>query len=176
MHSANDKAGPSDRDRLAEHGITQKFFDQIVKQAIEAGLTSDEHFTVDGSLIQSHASLKSLKKLEREASTPRISSPTSALLTEGWAANSNPSSVLGLGNRASLTRRCVDFCSRSSSSASARRSRNAGWSAFSLAHNAAVFSYSRSMVGSLSALRWYCSSVWGLLGVGLLTRHPRSSR
>ena len=56
------------RDRLGEHGITQKFFDQVVKQAIDAGLTSDEHFTVDGSLIQSHASLKSLKKIEREAS------------------------------------------------------------------------------------------------------------
>lgn len=56
------------RDRLSEHGITQKFFDQVVKQAIQAGLTSDEHFTVDGSLIQSHASLKSLKKIEREAS------------------------------------------------------------------------------------------------------------
>jgi transposase len=54
------------RDRLAEHGITQKFFDSVVKQAIDAGLTSDEHFTVDGSLIQSHASLKSLKKIERE--------------------------------------------------------------------------------------------------------------
>lgn len=56
------------RERLSAHGITQKFFDQVVKQAIEAGLTSDEHFTVDGSLIQSHASLKSLKKIEREAS------------------------------------------------------------------------------------------------------------
>jgi transposase len=55
------------RERLAEHGITRKFFDSVVKQAIEAGLTSDEHFTVDGSLIQSHASLKSLKKIEREA-------------------------------------------------------------------------------------------------------------
>lgn len=55
------------RERLAEHGITPKFFDQVVKQAVDAGLTSDEHFTVDGSLIQSHASLKSLKKLEREA-------------------------------------------------------------------------------------------------------------
>ena len=55
------------RDRLSEHGITHKFFDQVVKQAIEAGLTSDEHFTVDGSLIQSHASLKSLRKIEREA-------------------------------------------------------------------------------------------------------------
>lgn len=56
------------RDRLAEHGITRKFFEHVVKQAIDAGLTSDEHFTVDGSLIQSHASLKSLKKIEREAS------------------------------------------------------------------------------------------------------------
>lgn len=56
------------RERLSEHGITQKFFDQVVKQAIGAGLTSDEHFTVDGSLIQSHASLKSLRKIEREAS------------------------------------------------------------------------------------------------------------
>lgn len=56
------------RERLCEHGITQKFFDQVVKQAIEAGLASDDHFTVDGSLIQSHASLKSLKKIEREAS------------------------------------------------------------------------------------------------------------
>jgi len=56
------------RDRLAEHGITREFFDSVVKQAIQAGLTSDEHFTVDGSLIQSHASLKSLKKIEREGS------------------------------------------------------------------------------------------------------------
>lgn len=54
------------RERLAEHGITRTFFDRVVKQAIDAGLTSDEHFTVDGSLIQSHASLKSLKKIERE--------------------------------------------------------------------------------------------------------------
>lgn len=56
------------RERLSTHGVTQKFFDQVVKQAVQAGLTSDEHFTVDGSLIQSHASLKSLKKIERGAS------------------------------------------------------------------------------------------------------------
>lgn len=54
------------RERLASHGITQMFFDGVVRHAIDAGLTSDEHFTVDGSLIQSHASLKSLKRIERE--------------------------------------------------------------------------------------------------------------
>ena len=35
------------------------FCDGVVRQARDAGLTSDGHFTVDGSLIQSHASLKS---------------------------------------------------------------------------------------------------------------------
>lgn len=76
------------RDRLAEHGITQKFFDQVVKQAIDAGLTSDEHFTVDGSLIQSHASLKSLKKIEREAAKKDDDTPSSG--TTG-AGGRNPS-------------------------------------------------------------------------------------
>ncbi|MFM1823218.1 MAG: hypothetical protein RI967_1484 [Planctomycetota bacterium] len=54
------------RERLAEHGLTRRFFDGVVRQAIAAGLASDEHFTVDGSLIQSHASLKSLKRIARE--------------------------------------------------------------------------------------------------------------
>lgn len=54
------------RERLAEHGLTGRFFDGVVRKAIDAGLASDDHFTVDGSLIQSHASLKSLKRIARE--------------------------------------------------------------------------------------------------------------
>ncbi len=54
------------RERLGEHGLTQRFFAGVVGQAIAAGLASDEHFAVDGSLIQSHASLKSLKRIARE--------------------------------------------------------------------------------------------------------------
>lgn len=57
------------RERLAEHGLTQPAFVRfagVVQQAIHAGLASDEHFAVDGSLIQSHASLKSLKRIARE--------------------------------------------------------------------------------------------------------------
>ena len=54
------------RERLAEHGLTRRFFEGVVRQAIDAGLASDEHFTVDGSLIQSHAALKSLKRIARE--------------------------------------------------------------------------------------------------------------
>ncbi len=56
------------RQRLSEHGLTQRFFAGVVSQAISAGLASDEHFAVNGSLIHSHASLKSLKKIARENS------------------------------------------------------------------------------------------------------------
>lgn len=56
------------RRRLEEHGLTGRFFDGVVRQAREAGLMSDEHFSVDGTLIQSHASLKSLRRIEREES------------------------------------------------------------------------------------------------------------
>ncbi len=53
------------RERLDRLDITRKFKEQIVFQAIDAGLISDEHFSVDGSLLQSHASLKSLKHIEK---------------------------------------------------------------------------------------------------------------
>jgi transposase len=52
------------RERLDKLDITKKFSDRIVKTAFEAGLVSEEHFSIDGSLIQSHASLKSLKHIE----------------------------------------------------------------------------------------------------------------
>ncbi|MFO0829212.1 MAG: transposase [Phycisphaerales bacterium] len=58
---------PHNRERLEHHGFVQRFFDGVVRTIREAGLASDDHFTVDGTLIQSHASLKSLKRIEREA-------------------------------------------------------------------------------------------------------------
>lgn len=47
------------RPRLQKHGIVAAFFDGVVRRAMQAGLSSDEHFTVDGTLIESHASIKS---------------------------------------------------------------------------------------------------------------------
>jgi transposase len=54
------------RPRLEQHGIVAAFFDGVVRRAMKAGLTSDEHFTVDGTLIESHASIKSF--VSRDAS------------------------------------------------------------------------------------------------------------
>ena len=49
------------RQRLEQSGIAATFFELVVKRAIDAGLTSDDHFSVDGTLIESYASLKSFK-------------------------------------------------------------------------------------------------------------------
>ncbi len=51
----------ANRDRLLQHAVAQQFFDEVVGYAREADLLSDEHFTVDGTLIAAHASLKSFK-------------------------------------------------------------------------------------------------------------------
>jgi transposase len=47
------------RDRLLEGRIALRFLEEVVAQAREAGLTSDEHFSVDGTLIEAWASMKS---------------------------------------------------------------------------------------------------------------------
>lgn len=54
------------RERLDRLDVTKKFSDRIVMMAMDAGLLSEDHFSIDGSLLQSHASLKSLKRIERE--------------------------------------------------------------------------------------------------------------
>jgi transposase len=50
------------RDRLLEHDVAKVFFVEVWNQAEQAKLTSDEHFTVDGTLLEACASLKSFQK------------------------------------------------------------------------------------------------------------------
>ena len=50
------------RDRLLEGEIAQKFFAQVLDQARGADLLSDEHFSVDGTLIEAWASQKSFQR------------------------------------------------------------------------------------------------------------------
>ena len=49
------------RDRLIEHDVATQFFDTIRRQAERADLLSNEHFTVDGTLIEAWASMKSFR-------------------------------------------------------------------------------------------------------------------
>lgn len=54
------------RRRFEEHGLVRKFFDRVVADAILEGLVSEEHFSVDGTLIESYASIKSLRPIEQQ--------------------------------------------------------------------------------------------------------------
>lgn len=54
------------RDRLEEHEITASFFDAVVRTAMAKGLCSDDHFSVDGTMIESFASIKSFRPKDEE--------------------------------------------------------------------------------------------------------------
>jgi transposase len=54
------------RERLIAHEVAKEFFLTIVAQARAAGLMSDDHFTVDGTLIEAWASLKSFRKKDEK--------------------------------------------------------------------------------------------------------------
>lgn len=58
------------RDRLLEGDIARKFFDQVLAQAAATGLTSDEHFSVDGTLIEAWASQKSFQPKDQPQLPP----------------------------------------------------------------------------------------------------------
>lgn len=55
------------RERLMEHEVSRLFFEQVVRQARGARLMSSDHFTVDGTLIDAWASLKSFRPKEEAA-------------------------------------------------------------------------------------------------------------
>jgi len=50
------------RQRLLEGDVAQSFFALVVEQAKEQGLLSSEHFTVDGTLLEAWAGMKSFQK------------------------------------------------------------------------------------------------------------------
>jgi transposase len=58
------------RDRLLASDIAAAFFDGVLAQARAAGLLSDEHFTVDGTLLEAWASLKSFRRTDDEPPSP----------------------------------------------------------------------------------------------------------
>lgn len=58
------------RNRLLEGDVAREFLSEVVGQAQAKGLTSDEHFTVDGTLIEAWASLKSFQRKDQPQTQP----------------------------------------------------------------------------------------------------------
>src|SRR5258708_35951711 len=58
------------RERPLDGDIAEAFFQAVLKQARERNLLSDEHFTVDGTLLEAWASLKSFQRKDAKHSVP----------------------------------------------------------------------------------------------------------
>lgn len=58
------------RNRLLEGDVAREFLCEVIAQAQAKGLTSDEHFTVDGTLIEAWASLKSFQRKDQKNAPP----------------------------------------------------------------------------------------------------------
>ncbi len=76
------------RERFERHGLVQKFFERVVASALVDQYASNDHFTVDGTLIQSWASLKSFRPKEEPRDRPPAeggSNPSVDFRGEKWS-------------------------------------------------------------------------------------------
>src|SRR5688572_8120001 len=64
------------RDRLLDGDIAAAFFSAVLQQAKTARLLSDEHFTVDGTLLEAWASHKSFRPRDEDPPPPEGGNPT----------------------------------------------------------------------------------------------------
>src|SRR5467141_2307059 len=58
------------RQRLLEGDIADAFFAAVLKQARQRDLLSDEHFTVDGTLLEAWAGQKSFRRVDDDRQPP----------------------------------------------------------------------------------------------------------
>src|SRR5579862_3058472 len=58
------------RDRLLAGDVAKKFFAQVLEQASATGLSSDEHFSVDGTLLEAWAGQKSFQRKDQKKQPP----------------------------------------------------------------------------------------------------------
>src|SRR5208283_1242975 len=63
------------RDRLLEAEVAKQFLAQVVEQARVQSLTSDEHFTVDGTLLEAWAGAKSFQRKDGQNPPPGDDDP-----------------------------------------------------------------------------------------------------
>ena len=82
------------RNRLLEGEIAESFFQAVLEQAREAGLLSDEHFTVDGTQIEAWAGQKSFRpKDEDGGSSPGGTGGTERDFHGEWRKNDTHAST-----------------------------------------------------------------------------------
>ena len=101
------------RDRLLKADTATEFFQRVVKEARALDLMSDEHFTVDGTLLEACAGLKSFKRIGEDNTTgsddpgnPTVDFHGEKRSNQTHASTTDPDSMLarkGSGKEAKLS-------------------------------------------------------------------------
>jgi len=91
------------RERLVGGAVAQKFFAAVVQQARGAGLLSDEHFTVDGTLIEAWASRRSFVE-KKDPPTRGTGARGRKLLRDTHESTTDPEARLFRRSRAAESR------------------------------------------------------------------------
>jgi transposase len=101
------------RARLLKADVAKKFFSLVVSEAKALELMSDEHFTVDGTLLEACASLKSFKLVDGppqdppdDAGNPTVNFHGEKRSNETHASTTDPDAMLarkGSGKEAKLS-------------------------------------------------------------------------
>jgi transposase len=101
------------RDRLLEAEVAKEFLARVVGQARANGWTSDEHFTVDGTLLEAWASVKSFQPKDKkrwpppdDPGNPTVNFRGEKRSNQTHESNSDPNALLarkGPGKEAKLS-------------------------------------------------------------------------
>ena len=77
----------ANRDRFLRHEVIRKFFDRVLQVARANDLLSDEHFSVDGTLIEALGSMKSVvPRVPESNEKPPPAPPEPSVVSEAKAA------------------------------------------------------------------------------------------
>ena len=93
------------RERLLKGDIAEAFFQAVLRQARVAGLLSDEHFTVDGTLIEAWAGQKSFRRVDEppavsgEGGNPTVNFHGEKRSNETHCSTTDPEAMLARAGR-----------------------------------------------------------------------------
>ena len=102
------------RQRLLDHDVARQFFAAVLAEARQRELLSDEHFTVDGTLLEAWASLKSVQPKDDEDGpspggsfkNPDVDYRGERRTNETHASRTDPQALLARKGRGKETRLC----------------------------------------------------------------------
>ena len=89
------------RERFLAGGVAEAFFDRVLAQARRRNLLSDEHFTVDATLLEAWASLKSFRPKDDPPLPPTIRGTRPSTFTASAGA------MTLISRRPTPTRACI---------------------------------------------------------------------